>query len=55
MQSRRLVLISRRFWPLVGGAERAMAGLAQEFQKMGHQVRVVTAKWESHWPAELVS
>ncbi len=54
MQSRRLVLISRRFWPLVGGAERAMAGLAQEFQKMGHQVRVVTAKWESHWPAELV-
>lgn len=53
MTPRRLVLITRRFWPLVGGAERAMAGLAQEFQRLGHQVQVVTAQWEPHWPSEL--
>lgn len=54
MNSRRLILISRRYWPLVGGAERAMAGLANQFHSMGHGVRVLTARWETQWPAELV-
>lgn len=54
MNSRRLLLITRRYWPLVGGAERAMAGLAHQFQSEGHQVRLLTAKWENHWPEEIV-
>ncbi|MEC9093108.1 MAG: glycosyltransferase family 4 protein, partial [Planctomycetota bacterium] len=54
MKPRRLALITRRFWPLVGGAERAMAGLAHEFQAMGQSVRVLTGKWESQWPTEIV-
>lgn len=54
MTSRRLILITRRYWPLVGGAERAMAGLAQSFHLMGHNVHVLTAKWESQWPTEIV-
>ena len=47
-------MISRRFWPLVGGAERAMAGLASQFHSEGHSVRFLTAQWESNWPSELV-
>lgn len=54
MPQNRLILVSRRFWPLVGGAERAIAGLAQEFHESGHDVRVLTARWESQWPNELV-
>lgn len=49
----RLALVTRRFWPLVGGAEMAMANLAVEFRRLGHDVRVLTARWEHHWPLEL--
>lgn len=49
----RLALVTRRFWPLVGGAEMAMANLAVEFRRQGHDVRVITARWEPHWPLEL--
>jgi glycosyltransferase involved in cell wall biosynthesis len=54
MNALRLVLVTRRFWPLVGGAEMVMANLADEFSTQGHQVRIVTARWEPHWPRELV-
>ena len=49
----RLALVSRRFWPLIGGAERVMSQLATEFRARGHEVTVVTARWEPHWPVEL--
>jgi glycosyltransferase involved in cell wall biosynthesis len=52
--SLRLALVTRRFWPLVGGAEMAMANLAAEFRRQGHAVRIVTGRWEKHWPAEMV-
>jgi glycosyltransferase involved in cell wall biosynthesis len=54
MSGLRLALITRRFWPLVGGAEMVMANLADEFVRMGHQPRIVTARWEPNWPRELV-
>lgn len=54
MTPKRLVLITRRYWPLVGGAERVMAALAGQFQSDGNEVRILTAKWENHWPAEIV-
>ena len=50
----RLLLVTRRFWPLVGGAEIAMSRLATGFQRRGHDVTIVTACWEEHWPKELV-
>lgn len=54
MKKSRIVMISRRFWPLVGGAERAMAGLASQFHAEGHDVQFLTAQWEPNWPSELV-
>jgi glycosyltransferase involved in cell wall biosynthesis len=48
-----LVLVTRRFWPLVGGAEIVMARLAAAFQTRGVQTTVLTARWQSDWPAEI--
>lgn len=53
MSGLRLALISRRFWPLVDETETALAELAEEFQRRGHQVRLVTPQWQSHWPREM--
>ncbi len=54
MTRRRLALVTRRFWPLVGGAEMVMANLASELRDMGAEVTVVTAQWDPAWPAEVV-
>ncbi|MEK6236288.1 MAG: glycosyltransferase family 4 protein, partial [Planctomycetales bacterium] len=53
MKPLRLVLITRRYWPLVGGAETAMANLARELSTQGHEVFLLTARWESEWPEEI--
>ena len=53
MKPLRLALISRRFWPQVGGAETATADLAGELQRLGHAVQIVTAQSESHRPLEI--
>ena len=50
----RVVMISRRFWPLVGGAESVVANLAAEFQRQGARCTVLTAQWERGWPREIV-
>lgn len=50
----RIALITRRYWPQVGGAEIAMANLACEFIRQGRQAIVLTAQWEPHWPTECV-
>jgi glycosyltransferase involved in cell wall biosynthesis len=52
--SLRLALVTRRYWPLVGGAEIGMANLAGELRRQGVGVTVVTAQWEPHWPVQLV-
>lgn len=49
----RLVLVSRRFWPLVGGAETAMDRLAGALVARGCAVTVLTARWDARWPLEL--
>lgn len=49
----RIALVTRRYWPMVGGAEMAMANLAHEFAKQGHTAVVVTAQWERTWPTEI--
>lgn len=53
MSPLRLVMVTRRFWPLVGGAERAMANLAVELAARNCEVTVLTARWQRHWPAEI--
>src|SRR5262245_3253510 len=54
MKPLRIALITRRFWPLVGGAEVVMGNLAVELQRQGAEVVIVTAQWEPQWPRELV-
>lgn len=51
--SLRVVLITRRFWPLVGGAEMVMARLAAEFHRRGLAVTLLTARWQRDWPQEI--
>jgi glycosyltransferase involved in cell wall biosynthesis len=49
----RVALVTRRFWPLVGGAESVTASLADELLQLGTQPLVLTAQWDSHWPVEI--
>ena len=49
----RLVLITRRFWPLVGGAEIMAARLAAALHARGAPTTLLTARWHREWPAEV--
>ena len=53
MDPLRLVMVTRRFWPLVGRAESVLGRLAVELADRGHRVTVVTAKWQPNWPANV--
>ncbi|HUY36864.1 MAG TPA: glycosyltransferase family 4 protein [Pirellulales bacterium] len=53
MSQPRLILVTRRFWPLVGGAEIVMGRLAAAFQARGLATTVLTARWQSDWPVEI--
>lgn len=46
----RLTLVCPRFWPFSGATELAAADLARALADLGHQVDVVTARWERNWP-----
>jgi len=48
----RVVLVTRRFWPLFGGPEVMMARLAAGLERSGVRTTVVTAKWQQDWPDE---
>ncbi|MBA64131.1 MAG: hypothetical protein CMJ76_17375 [Planctomycetaceae bacterium] len=50
MSEMRIAMITRRFWPLVGGAEMVMANLATEFQRQGAKPVLLTAQWDPIWP-----
>ncbi|MCP3694380.1 MAG: hypothetical protein GY917_19400, partial [Planctomycetaceae bacterium] len=54
MKPLRSVLVTRRFWPLVGGAEMVMANLGAEFQQRALPCQILTAQWEASWPVEVV-
>ncbi|MFI4874879.1 MAG: glycosyltransferase family 4 protein [Blastopirellula sp. JB062] len=49
-----LALVTRRFWPLVGGAEMVMANLAQEMRRQDADVRILSARWQKTWPERIV-
>lgn len=50
MTAPRLVLVTRRFWPLVGGAEAMMSSLAAGFRERGSATTILTAQWQRAWP-----
>lgn len=54
MRQPRVVLVSRRFWPLLGGAEIAMSNLARGLREAGADVTLLTAKWDPSWSADVV-
>ena len=49
----RVVLVTRRFWPLVGGAEIMAARLAAGLHARGAQTTILTAHWQPDWPGEI--
>lgn len=48
----RILLVTQRFRPLIGGAESVLGELTRELVRQGHEVTVLTARWDSTWPAE---
>ncbi len=52
--SPRIALITRRYWPLIGGAERVMAALGEGLARLGAATTILTAQWRPEWPRELV-
>jgi len=50
----RLIILVRRFWPLVGSAARAAGLLAPALVERGCRVTVLTARWRPRGPAEIV-
>ncbi len=53
MNGLRVVLITPRFWPLFGGPEDTVAELALGLKRRGAAPTVVTARWDTHWSAQL--
>ncbi|MCH5372422.1 MAG: glycosyltransferase family 4 protein [Planctomycetes bacterium] len=51
MTALRILLVSRRFWPLTGNSEDAMADLAVGLKRHGAEPTVLTARWTASWPA----
>ena len=49
----RVVIVTRRFWPLVGGPEKVLANLAVELSARGYPTLVLTAHWQPKWPREI--
>ncbi len=50
MDTLRLAVVTRTFWPHVGAAETAAARLAAGLVDAGCSVTVLTARWQKSWP-----
>jgi glycosyltransferase involved in cell wall biosynthesis len=49
MSGLRVVFVTRRFWPLFGGAENTVAELAVGLKRRGVESTVLTARWDPDW------
>ncbi|MBI1903141.1 MAG: glycosyltransferase family 4 protein [Planctomycetia bacterium] len=49
----RVVIVTRRYWPLAGGASTALADLAGGLARRGVPTTVLTPRWQSHWPLRI--
>ena len=54
MNHSRLAIITRRFWPVCGLVELAVGELACKLKSMGHEVEILTARWEKSWPKQFL-
>lgn len=54
MNALRLLLLTRRFWPLMGSAEQRMSDLAVALGARGCRVTVLTARWRPAWPSRIL-
>ena len=43
----RVAIVTRRFWPLLGGPEKVLANLAAELPARGIHATILTARWQS--------
>ena len=48
----RLAIVTRRFWPFSGSAEFAVGDLAAAIKRAGHEVDILTVRWEKNWPTK---
>ena len=48
--SKRIAIVSRRFWPICSSTELATCAVASELDAAGHQVDIFTIRWEKSWP-----
>ena len=46
----RLLMVTPRYWPLVGDTERVATRLANEFCGRGCPTTILTARWHPDWP-----
>ncbi len=46
----RLLMVTPRYWPLVGDTERVTTRLSNEFCARGCPTTILTARWQSGWP-----
>lgn len=53
MKPLRLVIVTQRFWPSVGGAENLLGNLAAGLAADGCRVTLLTARWRPAWPEEI--
>ncbi|MBI2478449.1 MAG: glycosyltransferase [Planctomycetia bacterium] len=54
MNSLRLLMVTPRYWPLVGDTERVTSRLANEFCSRGCATTILTARWHHDWPESVV-
>lgn len=54
MNRLRVILVTPRFWPLLGGPEDAVAELALGLKRRAAEPTVVTARWDARWSSQLV-
>jgi glycosyltransferase involved in cell wall biosynthesis len=43
----KIVHIHHHYWPVIGGLERAVQSIAEELVKLGHEVHVVTSRYDA--------
>ncbi len=54
MKSLRLLMVTPRYWPLMGDTERVTERLANEFCKLGHPTTILTGRWQTEWPESVI-
>jgi glycosyltransferase involved in cell wall biosynthesis len=43
----KIVHIHHHYWPVIGGLERAVQSIAEELVKLGHEVHVITSRYDA--------